>query len=67
VFDPNGPQVAAAVQMTAQAALVRWLGDLIDVQSVEAESVDSQLTVTVRYIVRRSQRARVETFQRGRP
>jgi uncharacterized protein len=65
VFGPNGPQVAAAAQMAAQASLVRWLGDLIDVQGVDAESVESQLTVTVRYVVRRSQVAQVATFQRG--
>ena len=67
VFGPNGPQVAAAAQMAAQASLVRWLGDLIDVQGVDAESVESRLTVIVRYVVRKSQQAQVATFQRSLP
>ena len=67
IFGPNGPEVAAAAQMAAQAALLRWLGDLIEVQSVDAESFDSRLTVTVRYVVRKTQQAQSATFQRGRP
>lgn len=66
LFGPNGPEVAAAAQLAAQAALVRWLGDLIEVQSVDAESAEAQLTVTVRYVVRKTQQAQVATFQRGR-
>ena len=31
VFAPNSPELAAALQFTMQAALQRWLGDLIDV------------------------------------
>jgi len=66
VFAPNGSQLAAAAQMAAQAALVRWLGDVIEVQAVDAESVESQLTVTVRYVIRKTQQAQVATFRRGR-
>ena len=32
VFAPNSPELAATVQFTTQAALQRWLGDLIEVQ-----------------------------------
>lgn len=67
VFAPNGTQLAAAAQMAAHAALVRWLGDLIDIQGIDAESAESQLTVTVRYVIRSSQQAQVATFQRSRP
>ena len=67
VFAPNGTQLAAAAQMAAQAALVRWLGDLIDIRGIDAESSESQLTVTVRYVIRSSQQAQVATFQRSRP
>jgi uncharacterized protein len=67
IFASSGPEVAAAAQMAAQAALLRWLGELIEVQSVDAESFESRLTVTVRYVVRKTQQAQTATFQRGRP
>lgn len=66
VFAPNGAEMAAAAQMAAQASLVRWLGDVIEVQSVDASSVEAQLTVTVRYVIRKTQQAQTATFQRGR-
>jgi phage baseplate assembly protein W len=36
VFAPNSPELAATLQFTVQAALQRWLGDLIEVQALEA-------------------------------
>ena len=65
VFAPNSPELAAAVQMTVQAGLQRWLGDLIDVRAVEASSQDSTLRVEVTYVVRRTQETRVAVFNRS--
>ena len=31
VFAPNSPELAAALEFTLQAALDRWLGDVIEV------------------------------------
>jgi len=67
VFGPNGPEIAAATQIAARGSLVRWLSELIDVQDVVAESDESRLSVTVRYIVRKTQQAHLATFQRPRP
>lgn len=53
-FEGNSPEVAAAVQFTIQAALQRWLGDLIDVRVVETVSEDSLLQITVVYIIRQT-------------
>jgi phage baseplate assembly protein W len=47
VFAPNSPELAAALQLTIQAGLQRWLGDLIEVQSVVAESQDATLRANV--------------------
>jgi hypothetical protein len=55
VFAPASPELAAAAQMVIQGALQQWLGELIEVQSVEVESGDGRVTVTVRYRVRRTQ------------
>ena len=65
VFAPNSPELAAALQFTLQAALDRWLGDLIDVQKLEVSSEDSTLTVDIGYLIRRSGEARFETFSKG--
>lgn len=65
VFAPNSPELAATLQFTVQAALQRWLGDVIDLQALEVTSEDSTLRVTVQYVVRRSGETRVETFERS--
>lgn len=65
VFAPNSPELAAALQYTTQAALQRYLGDLIDLQSLEVTSQDSTLSVVVKYVVKRSGDTRTENFVRG--
>jgi phage baseplate assembly protein W len=64
VFAPNSDALAAATQMTVQAALQEWLGDRIEVQDVTVEAVDSTLTATVVYEVRLTQQAQSATFTR---
>ncbi|MDX3310063.1 GPW/gp25 family protein [Streptomyces sp. NPDC054884] len=49
VFTGNSPELAATVQMTAQAALQRWLGDLLQVDSVTVTSEEATLRVAVAY------------------
>lgn len=49
VFGPAGREVAAAVEMTAQAALQRWLGDLLAVETLEVTVEESALNVFVAY------------------
>lgn len=67
VFAPNSAELAAALQFTLQAALQRYLGDVIDLQAVEASAQDSTLSVSVTYAIRRTQASRTETFQRTLP
>jgi hypothetical protein len=65
VFAPNSPELAAALQFTLQAALDRWLGDVIDVRGLEVTSRDATLTVDLAYAIRRTGETRRETFSRG--
>ncbi|MER5597118.1 GPW/gp25 family protein [Streptomyces sp. NPDC002265] len=51
VFAQNGPELAATVEMTAQAGLQRWLGDLLTVESLTVRAEESALTVAVDYIL----------------
>src|SRR6266480_7040288 len=50
VFAPNSDALASATQQLVQGALQQWLGDLIQVESVEVESEDAELRVTVTYV-----------------
>lgn len=65
VFEPNSPELAATLQFTLQAALQRWLGDLIEVQALEVRSEDATLRVLLQYVVRRTGERRTETFERS--
>lgn len=49
VFTPNSPELAAAVQASAQGALQRWLGDVITVDSLTVTADDATLSITVNY------------------
>jgi len=64
IFTPNSPELAAALQFTMQAALQRWLGELIEVQALDVTSADATLRITVRYVVRRTSRQQVALFTR---
>jgi phage baseplate assembly protein W len=64
VFEPNSPELAAALQFTIQAGLQRWLGDLIEVRKLEVTSEDSSLTVDIAYAIRRTGEIRRDTFNR---
>lgn len=67
VFAPNSPELAAALQFTMQAALQRYLGDLIDLQSLQVNAEDATLSVAVNYIIKQSSEVRSETFVRSAP
>lgn len=65
VFEPNSPELAAALQLTVQAGLQQWLGDLIEVQALQVASEDSTLRVLIRYTVRRTGEVLTGTFERS--
>ena len=65
VFAPNIPELAATVQFTLQAALQRWLGNVIEVSRLEVTSADSTLRIDITYIVRDSGQEQTATFTRG--
>lgn len=65
VFAPNSVELASALQFTTQAALQRYLGDLISLQQLNVQAQDATLSVTVQYVVNRSQQTRTDTFVRN--
>ena len=62
VFAPNSPELAATTQFLVQSALQQWLADLITVEAVEVDAVESRLSVTVQYQIRRTQARHSQTF-----
>ena len=65
VFEPNSPEVAAALQFSVQAGLQQWLGDVIEVRELAVTSEDATLTVRIAYVIRRTSEARTRVFERG--
>lgn len=52
LFEPNTEVLAATLQLLVQSSLQQWLGHIIDVVSVEIASADSELQLTVQYVIR---------------
>lgn len=65
VFGPNSPELAAALQFTVQAALHRWLGDVIEVRRLDVAATDSTLQIDLEYLIRRTGELRTDTFTRA--
>ena len=64
VFAPNSPEYAAALQFTVEAALQRWLGDVIQVSDLDVSADDSTLRISLTYSLVDSGEERNATFSR---
>jgi phage baseplate assembly protein W len=64
VFEPGGDALAATTQHLVQGALQQWLGHLLAAESVAVDHTDGTLTVTVAYVVLRTQEHATATFVR---
>jgi hypothetical protein len=64
VFAGNSDELATATQFMVQGALQQWLGELIQLETVEVRSEDATLRITVRYVIRQTQERRVDRFER---
>jgi phage baseplate assembly protein W len=65
VFAPNSPELASALQFSLQADIQRWLGDLIELQSLEVTRNDSALRITIEYVVRLTGERQTAAFDAG--
>lgn len=64
IFAPNSPELAATVQFTLQAALQRWLSDVIEVLDLSVVADESALTIELSYRVRRTGEEQTASFTR---
>ncbi|MCG8421422.1 MAG: GPW/gp25 family protein [Proteobacteria bacterium] len=67
VFAPNNDALSAAVQSLVHGALLRWVGDKIQVNSIVAHSRESSLEVEIQYLIIREQRAVTAVFVQELP
>ena len=65
VFAPTSPEVAAALQFTVQGGLQRWLGDVIDIRTLQVESIEAGIRVFLEYAIRRTGETRTRVFERS--
>jgi phage baseplate assembly protein W len=65
VFMPNGDALAVTTQLLVQGALQRWLETVIEIESVDVETVDAELRVTVVYRKRSGGATRRDIFTPG--
>lgn len=64
VFMPNSDALVTATQQLVQGSLQRWLGEVISVERVDVQAVDSRLEVTVVYMRRDTGERREDQFER---
>jgi phage baseplate assembly protein W len=54
LFEPNSPELAATLQLSLQAAIQRYLADVVAVQSLNVTADNELLQVQVNYILRQT-------------
>ncbi len=64
VFAPNSSGLASTLQGAVQAAIQRWLGDLIELKTLEVQAENSTLSLTLSYLVRRTNEVRTTDISR---
>ncbi|WP_294539562.1 GPW/gp25 family protein [uncultured Rhodoblastus sp.] len=64
IFAPGGDELAAATKFLVEGAVQQWLGDVLLLESVDANQNDGRLTVRVAYRVRRTQERQQVTLER---
>ena len=62
VFSPNSPELASALTLSVQAALQRWLGDVIEIYALTVTSSDSTVQVDLSYLIRPTGTVATEVF-----
>jgi phage baseplate assembly protein W len=63
VFAGNSPELAATVQFTLQAALQRWLQEVVELRALQVTADDAALRVHVEYRVLRTGEEAVADFE----
>ncbi|MHC3474710.1 GPW/gp25 family protein [Streptomyces sp. 7R007] len=63
VFAPNSPELVSTLELSVQASLQRWLGDVIDVVALDIVTGDDVVRVHLSYVVRGTGSVREDVFE----
>jgi phage baseplate assembly protein W len=63
VFAPNTPDRAAALELALTGAVATWLGDVIELRSLQVEALESTLRVRLDYVVLPTSEARSDVVE----
>ncbi|MGW3650360.1 GPW/gp25 family protein [Streptomyces sp. NPDC000878] len=63
VFAPSSPELISTLELSVQASLQRWLGDLIDVLALDVFGEDNVVRVHLSYVVRATGTRRDDVFE----
>lgn len=64
VFAPNSAGLASTLQGAVQAAVQRWLGDLIELKALDVQAENSTLSLTMSYLVRHTNEIKTTEISR---
>ncbi|SFS96464.1 GPW/gp25 family protein [Saccharopolyspora flava] len=63
VFAPNSPELTATLELSVHAAVERWLGELVAIESLDIEADAETVRVGLRYRVRATGSRREDVFE----
>ncbi|WP_330257990.1 GPW/gp25 family protein [Streptomyces murinus] len=63
VFAPNSPELVSTLELSVQAALQRWLGDLIEVMDLDIDGGEDTVRVQLSYAVRATGAVQEDLFE----
>ncbi|ELS51361.1 GPW/gp25 family protein [Streptomyces sp. ISL-22] len=63
VFAPTSPELISTLELSVQASLQRWLGDLIEVEALDVVSEDHVVRVYLSYVIRADGARRDDVFE----
>ncbi|KQW01967.1 MULTISPECIES: GPW/gp25 family protein [Streptomyces] len=63
VFAPNSPELVSTLELSVQASLQRWLGDLVEVVALDIEGDENVVRVHLSYVVRATGTVRDDLFE----
>ncbi|MFG2727961.1 GPW/gp25 family protein [Streptomyces canus] len=63
VFAPNSPELVSTLELSVQASLQRWLGDLVEVVALDIEGGENVVRVHLSYVVRATGTVRDDLFE----
>ena len=65
VFEGMDGQIVAAAETLIRGALMQWLGDAIQIQTLSVTTQDSEALVTLTYVVSHTQQVVNQTITQG--